>query len=95
MCCITRCMNGGFLQPLLLRFIAPQSRSAMGTQMSKLNWRSSDAYYDRAQRAEMTGLAWECLRRNPDFQRDHRSASPPDLSVTPEFRQRWGLVFRG
>ena len=93
--CITRCMNGAFLQPLLLRFSAPQSRSAMGTQMSKLNWRSSDAYYDRAQRAEMTGLAWECLRRNPSFRRDQRIVSAASPTATAETRQRWGLVFRG
>ena len=93
--CITRCMNGAFLQPLLLRFIAPQSRSAMGTQMSKLNWRSSDAYYDRAQRAEMTGLAWEYLRRNPSFRRDQRSVSAASPTATAEIRKCWGLVFRG
>ena len=41
----------------------------MGTQMSAFDWRSSDAY-ERAQSAEITEFAWECLRRNPDFQRD-------------------------
>nr|WP_247838438.1 DUF6499 domain-containing protein [Bradyrhizobium sp. 200] len=41
----------------------------------------------------MTGLAWECLRRNPAFQSDHRSMSA-SITVTAEFRQRWGLVFR-
>ena len=63
-------------------------------QMSKFNWRSSDAYYDRAEEAEMTGFAWECLRRNPDFRSDHRSASPASLTVSAEFRDRWGLAFR-
>ena len=80
--------------------IAPQNYRAaishceMGTQMSTFDWRSSDAYYDRAQKAEMTGLAWECLRRNPAFQSDNRSAMPAGITVTAEFRQRWGLVFR-
>ena len=64
-----------------------------GQRMSKFNWRSKDAYYDRAQKAEMTGLAWECLRRNPDFQLDHRSASAAP-TVSAEFRDRWGLAFR-
>lgn len=62
--------------------------------MSKFNWRSLDAYYNRVEEAEITGFAWECLRRNPDFRRDHPSASPFDLTVSPEFRQRWGLAFR-
>jgi Proteobacterial transcriptional regulator-like domain len=62
--------------------------------MSKFNWRSSEAYYDRVEEAEMSGLAWECLRRNPSFQRDHRTAPVYGLSVSAEFRQRWGLVFR-
>jgi hypothetical protein len=61
--------------------------------MSTFDWRSSDAY-ERAQSAEITGFAWECLRRNPDFQRDHRSASPTSFGVTAQLRQRWGLVFR-
>jgi hypothetical protein len=79
--------------------IAPQNYRAaivqceMGTQMSTFDWRSSDDYYDQAQKAEMTGLAWECLRRNPAFQSDHRSMSA-SITVTAEFRQRWGLVFR-
>lgn len=60
--------------------------------MSGFDWRSAKAY-DRAQDAEITGLAWECLRRNPDFQRDHRGLTPP-TAVSPEFRQRWGLTFR-
>jgi hypothetical protein len=61
--------------------------------MSKFNWRSSDAY-NRAQDAEITAFAWECLRRDPGFQRDHRSASPAGIAVSAEFRHRWGLVFR-
>jgi hypothetical protein len=62
--------------------------------MSEFNWRSSDAYYDRAQETEIAGFAWECLRRNPDFRRDHQSASPAGLTVSAESRNRWGLAFR-
>jgi hypothetical protein len=65
----------------------------MGTQMSKFDWRSQDAY-DRAQETEITGLAWECLRRNPGFQRDLGSCSPASFAVSAEYRHRWGLVFR-
>jgi hypothetical protein len=62
--------------------------------MSKFNWRSSDAFYERAQESELTGFAWECLRRNPGFRQDQGSASPASLNVSAEFRDRWGLAFR-
>jgi hypothetical protein len=62
--------------------------------MSKFNWRSSDAYYDRAQETEITGFAWEYPRRNPGFRQDHGSASPASPIVSAEFRDRWGLAFR-
>ncbi|MGE0289392.1 MAG: DUF6499 domain-containing protein [Bradyrhizobium sp.] len=61
--------------------------------MKQFYWRSPDAY-DRVQAAETTELAWECLRRNPDFGADFRSASKALPNVSPEFRQRWGLSFR-
>jgi hypothetical protein len=61
--------------------------------MSAFDWRSSNAY-DRIQEAEITGLAWEGLRRNPDFGADYRSASKALPNVSLEFRQRWGLSFR-
>ena len=63
--------------------------------MSKFNWRSSDdAYYDRVEEAEMTGLAWECLRRNRSFQQNCRTIPQSGLNAGAEFRQHWGLVFR-
>ena len=39
--------------------------------MPHSDWRSPAAY-DRARELEPSGFAWECLRRNPDYQRDHR-----------------------
>jgi Family of unknown function (DUF6499) len=60
--------------------------------MSKFDWRSASAY-DRAQSAEITGFAWECLRRNQNYQRDCQGISPIS-TVSAEFRQRWGLSFR-
>ena len=51
--------------------------------------------YERAQGAEITGFAWECLRRHPDYQRDHGEIVARDLDVTAEFRRRWGICFRG
>ena len=62
--------------------------------MSHSNWRSPVAY-DRAQELEATGFAWECLRRNPDYRRDHRelARSKPDPIVITAFGRRWGLCF--
>jgi hypothetical protein len=63
--------------------------------MPKFNWRSlDDTYYDQIEQAEMTGTAWECLRRNASFERDCKAISISGRSATDEFRQRWGLVFR-
>jgi hypothetical protein len=60
--------------------------------MSGFDWRSANSY-GRAQDAEITGFAWECLRRNPNYQGDHHGISKTS-TVSAEFRQRWGLVFR-
>ncbi len=73
----------------------PASAQCSGNAyMSKLNWRSPADFYQRIEGAEMTGLAWECLRRNPEFRRHYRLASPSGVSVGAEFRQKWGLMFR-
>jgi hypothetical protein len=62
--------------------------------MPKFNWRSlDDAYYDHIEQAEMTGIAWECLRRNVSFQREHQAAQSSG-HVSAGFRRHWGLVFR-
>ena len=47
------------------------------------------------QEAEITGLAWECLRRNPHYQREHDEIVGHDHGVTADFRRRWGVCFRG
>jgi hypothetical protein len=60
--------------------------------MPGFDWRSASGY-DGAQDAEITGFAWECLRRNPNYQRDYRGVTPAAV-VSAEFRQRWGLCFR-
>ena len=64
--------------------------------MSHSDWRSPEAY-DRALELEPTGFAWECLRRNPDYQRAHHQLghSTPDPIVIAAFRTRWGLCFCG
>jgi hypothetical protein len=63
--------------------------------MSKFNWRSlDDTYYDHVEEAEMTEIAWECLRRNASFQRDHQTIPSLGGSISDGFRQHWGMVFR-
>jgi len=51
--------------------------------------------YDRVKDAEITGFAWECLRRKPDYRREHQEIPPTQaLALNSAFRQRWGLCFR-
>jgi hypothetical protein len=63
--------------------------------MPHFHWRSSETY-DRTRELEPAGFAWECLRRNPKYQRDYRelSNSEPDPVMITTFRRRWGLCFR-
>jgi hypothetical protein len=62
--------------------------------MPHSDWRSPQAY-DRTWELDPTGLAWECLRRNPDYHRDYREVvhSTRDPGVIGELRRRWGLCF--
>ena len=84
----------GLAQPLLISELLRRNflRCKVGTRMSKFDWRSASGY-DRAQGAEITGFAWECPRRNQNYQRDRRGVSATS-TVSDEFRQRWGLCFR-
>ena len=43
--------------------------------MSEFSWRMPNDY-DRVKDAEITGFAWECLRRNPDYRREHQEIPP-------------------
>ena len=68
----------------------------MGTEaMPEFDWRSPESY-KTLQDADITDIAWECLRRNVDYQREYEAmiANSPDGEVTPEFRRRWGICFR-
>lgn len=64
--------------------------------MSYADWRSPAAY-DDAKGFETGGFAWEWLRRNPDYQRDHRGLTDtrPNPGLIAMFRTTWGLSFRG
>ena len=63
--------------------------------MPHFDWRSPETY-DHAAEFEPAAFAWECLRRNPDYHRDHDELthSGPDTDVSAMFRKRWGLCFR-
>ena len=63
--------------------------------MPEFDWRSPESYKS-LQNADITDIAWECLRRNADYRRDYQAmiASSPDGEVTAEVRRRWGICFR-
>jgi Family of unknown function (DUF6499) len=64
--------------------------------MPYAGWRSPAAY-DRTKGLETGGWAWEWLRRNPNYQRDHRGLTyaRPDPRLITMFRTTWGLSFCG
>ena len=59
-------------------------------------WRSADAY-DYLDDLSAADLAWEYLRRNPDYQNDFQTASRERGGGRGEdiLSERWGLRFRG
>jgi hypothetical protein len=63
--------------------------------MPEFDWRSPESYKS-LQDAEITDIAWECLRRNAGYRREYEVmiANSPNGEVTDEFRRRWGLCFR-
>jgi hypothetical protein len=64
------------------------------------DWRSQDAV-DALLELDRAGLAWEFLRRNPDYREDFRQTLQrvatgeisEDAAMT-EFSRRWGVSFR-
>lgn len=63
--------------------------------MPEFDWRSPDSYKS-LQDAEVTDIAWECLRRNVDYRREYEvvMANSPKGEVTDAFRRKWGICFR-
>jgi hypothetical protein len=63
--------------------------------MAPTDWRRPESY-DYLGDLDSTGLAWEFLRRNPDYQRAYRacSAAKPPIrdDLTAPIRP-WGLTF--
>ena len=62
--------------------------------MSKEDWRSPAAY-QYATAMEPAGLAWEFLRRNPDYRTTYDTASAQADHGTDGPARRWGLRFPG
>jgi hypothetical protein len=64
------------------------------------DWRSQHAV-DALLELDRAGLAWEFLRRNPDYREDFRqtsqritSAEISEEAAMTEFSRRWGVSFR-
>ena len=60
-------------------------------------WRARSSY-DFLDRAPVDHLAWECLRRNHDYQHDYAELHRQDSLRQPlpdRMKDRWGLRFRG
>ena len=62
--------------------------------MPDFDWRSPEAY-SKLQNTDLTGLAWECLRRNPEYRKHYSALQNPLDGAPAEFRRKWGLTFRG
>jgi hypothetical protein len=63
--------------------------------MPEFDWRSPESYKS-LQDADITDIAWECLRRNAEYRREYKVmiANSPEGEVSAEFRRRWGICFR-
>lgn len=61
------------------------------------HWRS-DRAYDVIDHAGVDQLAWECLRRNTDYQQDYvnlRRSDDLNGPLPDALERRWGLRFCG
>ena len=65
-----------------------------------MDWRSQDAA-DSLKELDRSGLAWEFLRRNPEYREDYRQAlqriasgAITEEAAMAEISRRWGLSFR-
>jgi Family of unknown function (DUF6499) len=62
--------------------------------MPKEDWRSRAAY-EYAKDMELQSLAWEFLRRNPDYRAAYAAAAANADSGSDGPAKRWGLRFLG
>ena len=64
--------------------------------MSAFDWRSERAYAN-LEKADTADIAWEWLRRDSEYQGEYKALVSVDQldTITYDFRQKWGLSFRG
>jgi hypothetical protein len=64
--------------------------------MSAVDWRSEQDYANLGE-AETADIAWECLRRDNEYEHDFSSltAAARESGAPLLFRDKWGLSFRG
>jgi hypothetical protein len=101
---ITRCRECSYLravrrQNYKLRLMCESGHepdAPWGNDMPQVgNWRSQSAY-DYLNELKPSELAWEFLRRNPDYKRDYRTAvegAAGDDGISQPLILRWGLRF--
>ena len=58
-----------------------------------IGWRPAAAYFYVLQ-LDGSGLAWEYLRRNPEYRKQYCGLANPLDAAPAEFREKWGLTFR-
>lgn len=66
--------------------------------MGAADWRSADAYHE-LRLLDAPAFAFEFLRRNPEFLKDHarlvrKNGRHPDPADAIAFAERWGVRFR-
>lgn len=61
---------------------------------STRDWRDP-APYEQAETYPARNLAWEFLRRNPDYRRAYRATARQPQAIADDAVGRWGLRFRG
>jgi hypothetical protein len=62
--------------------------------MSKEDWRSASAY-EYAAALDAAGLAWEFLRRNPDYQNAYSADTAAGDRTSSDTAHDWGLRIPG
>ena len=61
-----------------------------------VDWRSEQDYAN-FKKAEAADIAWEWLRRDSEYEQEFGdlTAAARSIAMPHQFRQKWGLSFRG
>ena len=60
--------------------------------MPDFDWRSPEAY-SKVRNADLTGLAWECLRRNPEYRKNYLALANPLEALRPNSGTNGACLF--